>query len=51
MVFEAAENALDESVLANLDARFLEIEDQVLGRDGSQRLLESLDAAYATAGR
>ncbi len=51
MVFEAVENALGESVLANLDASFLEIEDEVLGRDGSQHLLESLDAAYATAGR
>jgi hemerythrin-like domain-containing protein len=47
MVFEAAENALDESVLAGLHARFLEIENGVLGRDGSRRLLVSLEAATA----
>lgn len=51
MIFDAVENALREPVLAEMDARFLEIEDEVLGPGGTRRLLAPLDAAYERAGR
>ena len=51
MIFDAVENVLREPVLAEMDARFREIEDEVLGPGGTRRLLAPLDAAYERAGR
>lgn len=51
MVFDAVEKALRGTVLAEMDARFREIEEDLLGNDGTRRLLAPLDAAYERAGR
>jgi hemerythrin-like domain-containing protein len=51
MVFDAVEKGLSEPILAELDARFREIESEVLGSDVTTRLLTQLDAAYERDGR
>jgi hemerythrin-like domain-containing protein len=51
MIFDVVEEVLRGPVLTELDARFREIENEVLGPDGVQRLLARLDAAYERSGR
>lgn len=48
MIFDAVESALDESSLAEMDAKCREIEDEMLGPDGAQHVLKQLDAVYVT---
>jgi hemerythrin-like domain-containing protein len=51
MVFDAVEKVLSAPVLAEMESRFWEIDNEVLGPGGTQRLLAPLDAAYERAGR